>query len=208
MIAGLYAITQETDNTAQLLTAVTAALNGGARTVQYRDKSGDVARQHEQASVLLALCHRYHVPFIVNDSLRLADLIGADGVHLGRDDGSVREARIVLGPERMIGISCYQSLDLALAAQEAGADYVAFGRFFSSGTKPDAAPAELSLLHQATYQIHRPIVAIGGVTLGNANRLISAGADAVAVVGALFDSQDIEETARQFADLFVDETED
>jgi thiamine-phosphate pyrophosphorylase len=208
LIAGLYAITQETDNTAQLLAAVTAALNGGARTVQYRDKSGDVARQHEQASVLLTLCHRYHVPFIVNDSLRLADLIGADGVHLGRDDGTVREARIVLGPERMIGISCYQSLDLALAAQEAGADYVAFGRFFSSGTKPDAASAELSLLHQATYQIHRPIVAIGGVTLGNANRLISAGADAVAVVGALFDSQDIEETARQFADLFVDETED
>ncbi len=208
MISGLYAITRETDNTAQLLADVTAVLNGGARTVQYRDKSGDVARQHEQASVLMTLCRRYHVPFIVNDSLRLADLIGADGVHLGRDDGTVREARIILGPERMVGVSCYHSLDLALAAQEAGADYVAFGRFFSSGTKPNATPAELSLLRQATYQIHRPIVAIGGVTLSNANHLISAGADAVAVIGALFDRQDVEEAARQFADLFVDETED
>ncbi len=208
MIAGLYAITRETDDTAQLLSAVAAALMGGAKTVQYRDKSGDVARQHEQASELLHLCQRYDVPLIINDSLRLADLVGADGVHLGRDDGSVREARIILGHDRIVGVSCYQSLPLALAAQEAGADYVAFGRFFVSGTKPNAAQAELALLHQAAHQIHRPIVAIGGVTLDNAERLIMAGADSVAVIGALFDSDDIEDTAQQFADLFLDETED
>ena len=130
MIGGLYAITRETDASARLLSEVEAALRGGAAVVQYRDKSGDVARQHEQASELLAICKRYRAPLIINDSLRLADLVGADGVHLGRDDGGIREARIVLGPEKIIGVSCYQSLDLALAAQTAGADYVAFGSFF------------------------------------------------------------------------------
>ena len=208
MISGLYAITRETDDTAQLLVAVTAALRGGAMAVQYRDKSADVARQHEQASELLVLCHRYNVPLIINDSLRLADLVGADGVHLGRADGSVHEARIVLGHDRIIGVSCYQSLPSALAAQAAGADYVAFGSFFPSLTKPDAGRAELVLLRQAARVIHRPIVAIGGITLQNAESLIMAGADSVAVIGALFDGRDTEAVASQFADLFFDETED
>ncbi len=208
MIGGLYAITRETDDTAQLLREVSAALNGGASVVQYRDKSGDAARQHEQASELLALCQHYRVPFIVNDSLRLADLIGADGVHLGRDDGAVREARIILGAQRIIGVSCYQSLDLALAAQTAGADYVAFGSFYPSTTKPDAPRAELSLLQQASRQIQLPIVAIGGITPDNAEALIDAGADAIAVINALFDTPDIEVAARQFAELFIAQTED
>lgn len=208
MISGLYAITRETDDTARLLAQVEAALFGGATVIQYRDKSGDAARQHEQASELLTLCHRFDVPLIINDSLRLADLIGADGVHLGRDDGTVREARIILGHDHIIGVSCYQSLPLALAAQEAGADYVAFGRFFPSGTKPGAQRVEIDLLYRAAHVIHRPIVAIGGITPDNAAQLIDAGADAVAVVGALFDSAQIEDTARQFVDLFVDETED
>lgn len=208
MIGGLYAITRETDDTSYLLTSVEAALRGGAAVVQYRDKSGDVARQHEQASELLAVCRRYHVPLIINDSLRLADLVGADGVHVGRDDGAIHEARIVLGPEKIIGVSCYQSLELAMAAQSAGADYVAFGSFFPSSTKPDAQRAEPDLLREAARVIHLPLVAIGGITLSNAVSLIDAGADAVAVISALFDSTDIEETARQFADLFMDETED
>lgn len=208
MIAGLYAITRETDNTGDLLTSVEAVLRGGAGVVQYRDKSNDVARQHEQASELLVLCRRYHVPLLINDSLRLADLVGADGVHIGRDDGGIHEARIVLGPDSIIGVSCYQSLPLALQAQAAGADYVAFGSFFPSYTKPGADPAAIGLLHQAAHVIHLPIVAIGGITLGNADRLIDAGADALAVISALFDSDDIEGTARQFVDLFIDETED
>lgn len=208
MISGLYAITRETDNTGYLLASVEAALRGGAAVVQYRDKSADVARQHEQASELLELCRRYHVPLIINDSLRLADLVGADGVHLGRDDGAVHEARIVLGHDRVIGVSCYQSLPLALKAQAAGADYVAFGSFFPSSTKPDASPADVTLLHEAGHVIHVPIVAIGGITLSNADSLINAGADSVAVISALFDSGDIETTARQFANLFIDETED
>ncbi|ARU30625.1 thiamine-phosphate diphosphorylase [Sulfuriferula sp. AH1] len=208
MIAGLYAITRETDDTGYLLTSVEAALRGGAAVVQYRDKSGDIARQHEQASELLIVCRRYHVPLIINDSLRLADLTGADGVHLGRDDGAIHEARIVLGHDKIIGVSCYQSLELAMAAQAAGADYVAFGSFFPSPTKPDAVHAELDLLREAARIIHLPMVAIGGITLSNATSLIDAGADAVAVISALFGSKDIEDTARQFADLFVDETED
>ncbi len=208
MITGLYAVTRETDDTGLLLDQVEAALQGGATAVQYRDKSGDIARQHEQASELLRLCRSHHVPLIINDSLRLADLAGADGVHLGREDGTVREARIVLGHDRIIGVSCYQSLALALAAQDAGADYVAFGRFFASATKPSALRAEIALLHQAAHVIHRPIVAIGGITPDNAGQLIDAGADAVAVVGALFDSAEIAVTARRFADLFVEETED
>lgn len=208
MIAGLYAITRETDDTGYLLASVEAALRGGAAVVQYRDKSADVARQHEQASELLTLCQRYKVPLIINDSLRLADLVGADGVHLGRDDGAIHEARIVLGHDSIIGVSCYQSLELAVKAQTAGADYVAFGSFFPSLTKPEAGHAELDLLRQAALVIHLPIVAIGGITVDNADSLIRAGADAVAVIGALFDSENIENTARQFADLFIDETED
>jgi thiamine-phosphate pyrophosphorylase len=208
MIGGLYAITRETDDTAQLLREVAAALKGGASVVQYRDKSGDVARQHEQASELLALCQQYRVPFIVNDSLRLADLIGADGVHLGRDDGALREARIILGAQRIIGVSCYQNLELALAAQVAGADYVAFGSFYPSTTKPDAPRAELALLQQASREIQLPIVAIGGIMPANAEALIDAGADAIAVINALFDAPDIEARARKFAELFIADTED
>lgn len=208
MISGLYAITRETDNTAELLTDVAAALCGGASVVQYRDKSGDIARQHEQASELLDLCHQFNVPLIINDSLRLADLVGADGVHIGRDDGVIREARLILGPDKIIGVSCYQSIELALKAQAAGADYVAFGSFFPSATKPDAPLAEMALLQQATQQIHIPIVAIGGIALDNASSLIDAGADAIAVISALFESEDVAVTARQFADLFLAETED
>jgi thiamine-phosphate pyrophosphorylase len=208
MISGLYAITRETDNTAELLTEVAAALCGGASVVQYRDKSGDIARQHEQASELLDLCHQFNVPLIINDSLRLADLVGADGVHIGRDDGVIREARLILGPDKIIGVSCYQSIELALKAQAAGADYVAFGSFFPSATKPDAPLAEMALLQQATQQIHIPIVAIGGIALDNASSLIDAGADAIAVISALFESEDVAVTARQFADLFLAETED
>lgn len=208
MISGLYAITQETDDTVHLLRQVDAALRGGAKVVQYRDKSLSVARQHEQASELLLLCRRYGVPLLINDSLRLADLTGADGVHLGRDDGSLREARLILGQDKIIGVSCYQSLALAVAAQEAGADYVAFGSFYASDTKPLAVRVDLALLHQAARVIHKPIVAIGGITVGNAEPLLMAGADALAVLTGLFASTHIEGTARQFVQLFVDETED
>lgn len=204
---GVYAITPETADTEHLLMQVEAALAGGVAAVQYRDKSGDVARHHEQASELVALCHQFNVPLIVNDDLRLADLCDADGIHLGRDDASLREARIILGKSKLIGVSCYQSLELALAAQAARADYVAFGSFFPSPTKPAAGRAGLDLLRDAAPLIHVPLVAIGGITLENAPQLLDAGADSLAVLSALFDTPDIRASARALNHLFETESE-
>jgi len=206
--SGLYAITPETADTERLLTHVEAALAGGVAAVQYRDKSDDVARRHEQASELRVLCQEFGVPLIINDDLRLADLCEADGLHLGRDDDSVAKARVILGPDKFIGASCYQSLELALAAQAEGADYVAFGSFYPSATKPQAMRAELALLHAARAPIHVPIVAIGGITSANALALLDAGADSLAALSALFEAPDIRAAARAFNHLFVSEPED
>ena len=204
---GVYAITPETADTERLLAQVEAALMGGVSAVQYRDKSGDIARRHEQASELVALCRQFSVPLIVNDDLRLADLTDADGVHLGRDDGSLREARIILGKNKFIGASCYQSLELAQAAQAAGANYVAFGSFFPSPTKPAAPRASLDLLREAAPHINVPLVAIGGITLANAPQLLDAGADCLAVLSALFDAPDIRASAHDLNQLFEVESE-
>jgi len=205
---GIYALTAETADTEQLLTQVEAALAGGVAAVQYRGKSDDVARRHEQASELVALCRRFGVPLIVNDDLRLADLTDADGVHLGRDDGSLREARIILGKDKLIGASCYQDLELAQAAQATGADYVAFGSFFASPTKPAAPRAGLDLLRDATAVIQVPLVAIGGITLANAPLLLDAGADSLAVLSAMFDAPDIQAAAHDLNQLFETESEE
>ncbi len=205
--SGLYAVTPPCADTARLLAMVAAALKGGAAAVQYREKTGDVALRHEQASELLPLCRRYGVPLIINDDLRLADLMDADGVHLGGEDGSLREARVILGPDKIIGASCYQEMKLAEAAQAQGADYVAFGSFFASPTKPDAKPAPLQLLHEAA-RLLVPVVAIGGIAPANAASLVDAGADGLAVISALFGSPDIEQAARTFSKLFIEETED
>lgn len=204
---GIYAITPETADTQLLLAQVEAALAGGVAAVQYRDKSADVALRHEQASELIALCHRFDVPLIVNDDLRLADLCDADGVHLGRDDGSLHEARIILGRGKLIGASCYQSLELARTAQAAGADYVAFGSFFASPTKPAAGRANAELLREATQAIQIPIVAIGGITLASAPALLDAGADSLAVLSALFGAPDIRVAAHALNQLFEVEPE-
>jgi thiamine-phosphate pyrophosphorylase len=204
--SGVYALTPQCADTGRLLAMVEAALRGGVAAVQYREKTGDVALRHEQASELLPLCRAYHVPLLINDDLRLADLTGADGVHLGREDGSVRQARLILGPDKIIGASCYQNPDLALAAQEQGADYVAFGSFFPSSTKPDAKPAPLHLLQQVDM-LHVPVVAIGGIGADNAAALIDAGVDSIAVISALFDAPDIEAAARKLNRLFFAETE-
>ena len=201
-ISGLYAITPQYADVDVLLDQVRQALQGGARAVQYRDKSQDVALRFEQASELLGLCRDFAVPLIINDDLRLADLVGADGVHLGRDDVSLREARLILGRDRIIGVSCYNDLSLAHAAQDGGADYVAFGSFFASPTKPHAVAAPLELLRQAKRELRVPLVAIGGITLANAGLLIEAGADALAVISAVFDSGSIRTTASEFAQLF------
>ncbi len=205
--SGVYALTPECADTARLLRMVEAALKGGAAAVQYREKTGDVALRHEQASELLPLCRRYGVPLIINDDLRLADLADADGVHLGREDAGLREARIILGPKKIVGVSCYQSLELARQAQADGADYVAFGSFHPSPTKPQALRAPIRLLHEAA-ELKLPVVAIGGITAENAVELIEAGADAIAVISALFDAPDVEQAARELNRLFVCESED
>jgi thiamine-phosphate pyrophosphorylase len=141
------------------------------------------------------------VPLIINDDAQLAKAVGADGVHLGKDDGDIANARAVLGEAAIIGVSCYNSLDRAVTAQAQGASYVAFGRFFSSNTKPLAAPAQLDTLQQAKAVIKLPIVAIGGILPSNGLALIDAGADLLAVVGGLFDNA-LENAARQYHALF------
>ena len=201
-ISGLYAITPECADTESLVQQVRQALSGGVHLVQYRSKEGDVALRHEQANELLSLCRQFRVPLIINDDIRLADLTGADGVHLGKDDGSVREARLILGPDKIIGVSCYGDLQRAFDAEAHGANYVAFGSFFPSPTKPGATAAPLTLLHEAKCSLNIPIVAIGGISADNVTPLIEAGADAVAVISALFDSGDIGAAASRFAVLF------
>lgn len=205
--SGIYALTPETADTEHLLTLVEAALVGGVAAVQYRDKSGDVARRHEQASELVTLCRQFGAPLIINDDLRLADLCDADGVHLGREDGTVREARIILGKHKLVGASCYQDVELALAAQAAGASYVAFGSFFPSSTKPEAGRADVMLLQQATAALRVPIVAIGGITLANASQLLDAGADSLAILSALFGAPDVRAAAHDLNHLFEAEPE-
>lgn len=200
-LRGLYAITDSTLlSDGQLLTAVETALRGGTRILQYRDKSGDQPRRRRQAEELLALCRRHGTTFIINDDVELAATIGADGVHLGRDDDDIASARKRLG-DGIVGISCYNQWPLAEAAAEAGADYIAFGAFFPSATKPDAAHATPELLRRSR-QLNLPVAAIGGITPENGQALVAAGADMVAVIQGLFGQADIQAAARRYAALF------
>lgn len=203
---GLYVITDPgLIGGAKLAPAVEAALRGGAAMVQYRDKRTGKSRRLREVKELLALCRHYGVPLIVNDDVPLARQSGADGVHLGRDDADPAQARAVLGPRAMIGISCYDSLQHAYEAARAGADYVAFGSFFPSATKPDAAPASLELLHEARRQLDIPIAAIGGIMPDNGAALIRAGADWLAVIRGVFATPDIEAAARRYAALYTNQ---
>lgn len=202
-LRGLYAITDSAlIESGQLVQCVEQALRGRATLIQYRDKDTDIVRREQEARALLKLCRAYQVPLIVNDDIRLAKIIGADGVHLGRDDVTPAEAREILGAEAIIGVSCYNSLELAFEAAATGADYVAFGSFFSSHTKPEAVKADLALLRQARAQLSVPIAAIGGITIGQGAGLIEAGADLLAVVHGLFAEADIFTAAQQYARLF------
>ncbi len=201
-IGGLYAITPDSIDTENLLVMTQKALAGGAKLIQYRNKTADALLRHKQAEKLHYLCRKYDVPLIINDHLDLALEIGADGLHLGRNDISVNEARRTLGNTKIIGASCYNQIDLAVKAEDQGADYVAFGAFFASATKPEAVTAPLELLGLAKQKLRKPIVAIGGITLLNANGLIACGGDAIAVSNALFGTQDVQSTAQSFSQLF------
>lgn len=198
---GLYAITDAALVPSERLpAAVEQALLGGARLIQYRDKSADQERRRREARALLALCRAHAAPLLINDDVELAAAVGADGVHLGQDDMDPATARRRLGATAIIGVSCYNRLETALAA--AGADYVAFGSFFASAVKPAAARAEPELLRQARRALPLPIAAIGGVTPANGKALIAAGADYLAVISGVFGQADIQAAARAYAALF------
>lgn len=204
LICGLYAIADTGLLPHKGLgNAIALALLGGATLVQYRDKSPERGRRYREASALQQICRQHNVPLIINDDLQLAAEIGADGVHLGRDDPSLTSARRLLGADAIIGVSCYNELERALSAEQAGADYVAFGRFFPSETKPEAIQASLDFLREARQKLTLPIVAIGGITPENAPEVIDAGANAVAIIGGLFKSQDIRATAATYQQLFL-----
>src|SRR3977135_314489 len=202
----MYAVTPDAPDIGSLVSKVRKALAGGARILQYRNKSANAALRREQSVALLALCREARVPLVINDDLGLARAIGADGLHLGRDDVSIAAARAKLGEDKLLGVSCYDRLELALAAREAGADYVAFGSAFPSSTKPEVTRAPLSLYREARARLDFPIVAIGGITTENAHNVIEAGAAAVAVMSALFAPPDIEPPARTFTRLFDKKT--
>jgi thiamine-phosphate pyrophosphorylase len=205
-LRGLYAVTPDDCLLPRLSTLVDLALQGGVRIVQYRNKVAPPSLRRAQAADLLRICRARGARLIVNDDIDLALSIGADGVHLGRDDvapGRIAEMRATLGPERILGVSCYADIAGAERATTAGADYLAFGSIFASPTKPSAPRASLQLLGEARRRFGKPIVAIGGVTVDNAASAISAGADMVAVITSLFDAMDITARARQFEQLFL-----
>ena len=185
-----------------LFTAVAAALKGGCKLVQYRDKSADHARRLFEAKGLRALCVNHQAQLLINDDVELAQQVGAHGVHLGQGDTNPVAARIILGSRAIIGVTCHDSLDLAQQAIKDSANYIAFGRFFPSSTKPDARPAPISLISEARQQFPKtPIAVIGGITLDNGRQLLDAGADMLAVCHSLFAAEDIAAQARKFIEL-------
>ncbi len=196
---GLYAISD--GPRADLLAACEAALRGGASMLQYRDKSSDRTRRHAEAKALAALCARFGAPLIINDDVDLAVAVDAAGVHLGQDDRDVADARLRLGGAAIIGASCYDRLDRAHRMAAAGVDYLAFGAFHPSPTKPAARRADPDLL-RAAKTLGLPLVAIGGITADNAQPLLDAGADFLAVISGVFGAVDAAAAARRYAALF------
>lgn len=199
---GLYLVTPDWEDTDRLLAATEAGLRGGAVLVQYRHKEAGHALRLEQATALLALCRRFGRPLVVNDHLELCMRIDADGVHLGGTDLAPALARRVLGPGKIVGVSCYGQLALAHAAQEAGASYAAFGGFYPSLVKKYDFATAPSLLEEARLELRLPLVVIGGMTPEHAAPLVARGADMVAAITGVYGDAAPEAAARRFAKLF------
>ncbi|MGQ4661176.1 thiamine phosphate synthase [Lysobacter sp. F6437] len=199
--SGLYAITPDEPDSDRLLERVEVVLAAGATWLQYRNKSADASLRAQQARMLRPACARQEVPLIINDDWRLAAAIGADGVHLGEDDGELAAARDALGTDAIIGASCYDNPERARNAVAAGADYVAFGAFFPSPTKPNARVAKPALLSGAA-SLGVPLVAIGGITPDNGTSLVDAGADLLAVISGVFDAPDPDAATRAYLSCF------
>ena len=202
-LKGLYVVTPDWDDTDRLLAASDAALRGGAAVLQYRHKTADEALRREQASQLLALCRRHGRPFIINDYPELCVELDADGVHVGGTDAAVAAVRQQVGRERILGASCYGSLELAQAAQAAGASYVAFGGFYPSRVKKYEVTTPVDIVSRARAAgVQLPSVVIGGMTRGNVQPLVAAGADMVAVISSVYFADDPESAARELVGLF------
>ena len=202
-LTGLYLITDhDRHDDKRLSNDVEQALSAGARVLQYRDKSDDADKRLRQAEILRKITRQYDCLLLINDDIELAKQVDADGVHLGKDDGDIKLARLQLGADAVIGSSCYNQFERAMQASQQGADYVAFGRFFTSATKPGAVQAQPELLQRARQKLGLPVVAIGGITHDNALQLIEAGADMLAVINGVFAQKDIRKAAQQFQRLF------
>jgi len=199
VISGLYAVTPDFSDTDELLRCVRLALQGGASLVQYRNKTASAQLRAEQARALHQLTLQFSTPLIINDDIQLAKAVNAEGVHLGAADASIDAAKAALGQNKFIGVSCYNRKSLAQQAVRAGVDYIAFGAFYSSSIKPEAVRAETEILSWAQREFDVPVVAIGGITAGNGTALLEAGADALAVITAVFDAEDIQSSAQEFS---------
>lgn len=206
-LRGVYAIADAALLGPYLTEACGAALEGGARLIQYRDKSDDAGARLRQAQRLKDVCLRFRVPLIINDDVELARRVAAQGVHLGEHDALPEMAREALGEQAVIGVSCYNSLERARAAAAAGADYVAFGSVFPSNSKPAARRAPLELLKRADATVPLPLCAIGGIHIDNADAAVAAGADMIAVINGIFGQRDIVSATRELAALFRTKTD-
>jgi thiamine-phosphate pyrophosphorylase len=210
-LAGVYALTPDDNLLPRLVALVESALQGGVRWVQYRNKSAPPSLRRIEASALLKVCNAYGAKLIINDDVWLAVEVGAHGAHVGRDDlpgGRLETARQALGPQRILGVSCYDDLARAEAAAAAGADYIAFGSLFPSQTKPQAQRCALDVIREAKRRFSIPVVGIGGVTTQNARAALEAGVDMIAVLSGLFDAMDIRQQAEKFNQLFKDFRDD
>jgi len=200
---GLYIVTPDWDDTQKLLEITEMALKGGAAVVQYRHKTANAGLRHEQAECLLALCRSYGKPLIINDYVDLCMELDADGVHVGGTDAAVAEVRAAVGPDKIVGASCYGDLELARKAHAAGASYVAFGGFYPSRVKKYPVTTPVSIIADSHAAVPLPLVVIGGMSVDNAAPLVAAGADMVAAISSVYLAADPQAMARRFGALFT-----
>jgi len=205
IIKGLYAVTPEQTDLFLLISQVESCIKGGARLIQYRCKKLSKIEQSKQARKIKIVCDYYKVPLIINDDIELCRILDADGVHLGENDDSLEKARLVLGPSKIIGVSCYNSIDRVKKAVDKGATYIALGACFPTITKPNAPTASLDLIALVLKEFKIPVVTIGGITLENVEFLTKEGVSCIALINSLFKENDIEGTARQFSSLMKNE---
>jgi len=199
-LKGLYAITDETLMPDKFfLSMAETALASGVSILQYRDKSTDTLKRLNQASALKKLCDKNEATFIINDDINLAKEVDADGIHIGKNDHSIKDTRLQLGSNKIIGVSCYNQISMARDAIKNGADYIAFGSFFSSPIKPDAPQASSDLISSIKQQYNIPVCCIGGITIENHQPLLKASADMLAVISDIFSQPDNQHISRRCA---------